>query len=203
MQSHKGSLHALGPDPVQKLIGKVQTGSGRSGRTAFLGIDGLISLLVGKLRPDIGRKRHLAQPFQNLQEDSLIAEFHDPVSVLFHLGDHSSQLTFAENDLLAHLHFSAWLAEAFPLLIPQIPQKQDLHCTARRTVAQKSGWQHPGIVHNQAVTRLEIIQNVKKMPVGSLARIAVQNQQPGGIPLQQGSLRDQLFRQIIPKVMGL
>ena len=177
---------------------------GRGCSRAYLpGINGLVALLVSQFCLNVRRQRHFTQPFQHLKENPLIVEFHHTVAGILHLNDSTSQLAVTENDLITNLHFPAGLAQALPFLVSQIPQQKHFHSAAGRTVAQETGRKHPGIVHYQAVTGLQIIKDIIKMLMGDLSGLPVQNTQPGAVPLLQRGLGDQLFRQVIPKIMGL
>ena len=202
MQRDKGLADTLFTDLFQKLPGKMQPGGRCGGGSHLPGIDRLITLLVLQLRLDIGRQRHLAQTLQNLQENALVVELHHPVSVLPYLFHSGSQFPVAENNLIARLHFPPRLAQALPAFVSQVPQQQHLHRAAGGPVAQQPGRQHPGIVHHQAVSGVQIVDNIVKMLMGDFSGFPVQNHQPGGIPLFQWSLGNQFLRKLIPKIMG-
>ena len=202
MEGDKGGLYALIADFFQQLLGEMQSGGGGGGGADFPGIDGLVALLVGQLCLDVGGQGHFAQPLQYLQEDALVVEFHHPVAVLLHLTHGGSQLAVPEGYGVALPHFAPGLAQAFPLLVPQIPQQQHLYRAAGGTMPHQPGGQHPGVVEHQAVAGVQIVDNVIKMLVGNLAGFPVQHHQPGAVPLFQGSLGNQFFRQIIIKIMG-
>ena len=53
-----------------------------------------------------------------------------------------------------------------------------------------------------AVAGLQIFQNIKKLPVGHLARFAVKHHKAGMIPLFKRGPGDQFLRQIIVKITG-
>ena len=202
VQCDKGSFHTLVPGLVQQFLRPVQSGGGGSGGANSPGIHGLIPLLVHKLFFDVRRQGHLTQAFQHFQEDSLIVKLHHPVAGFLYLNHCGSEFSVTENDLVAHLHFPAGLAQAFPFLIPQVPQQQYLYRTAGGAVTQKPCRKHPGIVHHQAVTGIEAIQYIIKMKVRNLTALPVQLQKPRRIPLLQRGLGDQLFRKFIKKIGG-
>ena len=198
VQRHKGGLNTLFPGLIQQLPGPVQTGCRGRGGADCPAVHGLVPFLILQLRLDVGRQGHLAQALQDLQEDPLIVEFHHPVAVLLNRRNRGGQLTVAEDDLVAQLHLPARLAQALPFLIAKIPQQKHLHGTAGGPVAQEPGGQHSGIVHHQAVTGAQIVQDIIKMPVRHFSGLPVQDTQPGGIPLFQRSLGNQLLGQIVP-----
>ena len=127
-------------------------------------------------------------------------KFHHTVAVFFDFHHSGGQFAVTEDHFVACLHLATGLTEAFPLFVAKVTQKQYLHCATGGAVAQKAGRQNTGVVHHQAVTRLQIIDNIVKMFVLNLAGHAIQLQHPRGIPLLQGGLSDQFLRKIEPKV---
>ena len=202
MKGNESGADSLGPNFIQQLLGKVQTCRGRRSGTHLPGVDRLIPLLIFQFRLNVGRQWHLAQPLQNFQENPLIVEFHHPVPVFPDLPDSGCQFAVAKNDLVSRLHFPSGLAQALPALVPQVPQQKHLHHTASGAMTHQPGGQHPGIIHHQAVPRLQVLHNIIKMPVGHFSGPAVQNHQPGSVPPLQRRLGNQLFRQVIVKVAG-
>ena len=148
MQGDKRRSYSLGPDFIQQLRGKMQSGCGGSGRTYLPGVHGLIPLPVGKLRLDVRRQGHFAQLVQNLQENPLVVKFHNPVPVLLDSPDCGGQLPVSKGDCASRLHLPAGLYQALPALVPQVPQKQNLYYAAGGPVAQKPGGEYPGVVHH-------------------------------------------------------
>ena len=179
----------------------MQSRRGCGGGADLTGIDGLIPLLILKFLLDVGRQGHLPKAFQHFQKNSFVPEFHHPVAVLPHFPNNGRQLAVSENDLVADLHFPTGLAQALPALVAQVPQKQHLHHAAGGTVPHEPGGQHPGIVHHQTVAGVQIVDDVVKMLMLNFPGFPVQHHQPGTVPPLQRRLGDQLFRQIIPKIM--
>ena len=202
MEGDKGLADSLLPDSIQQLPGEVQSRCGGRCRTQGPGVHRLVALLVLELLLNIRRQRHFTQALQNLQKNSLIMKLHHPVSVLLHLGHRGGEGSISEAHRLALLHFPARLHQALPGSASQIPQQQDLHSPACGPLAQKAGRQHPGVIHHQAVPRIQIVDDIIKMPVLQRAGSPVQHQKPGAVPPLQRRLGNQLLRQIIPKIMG-
>ena len=201
MQGYKCCINTFCPSLLQQFIGPVQSGSRCRGRTNLFGINSLITLLVSQFCLNVRRQRHLAQAFQHFQENAFIAEFYHTVTVFLDSGDNRGEFSVAEDNLVANLHLSAGLTETFPLLITQVPQEQHFYRATGGTMTQKSCGQHTGVIHNQAIAGLQKINNIIKMPMLYFAGFLIQYQQPGRVPLLQRSLGDQLFGQIIPKVL--
>ena len=59
-------------------------------------------------------------------------ELHYPVSILLDPSDSGGENAVAKTHFLAQPHFPAWLYQALPGSVSQIPQEQHLHRPARR-----------------------------------------------------------------------
>ena len=60
VQSNLTVANALGSDPLEKLIGEMQACGRSSSRAFFLGVHGLIVVLILQLLGDIWRERHIS-----------------------------------------------------------------------------------------------------------------------------------------------
>ena len=60
---------------------EMETSCWCSGRAIFLGIDRLVTVTVFQFFMDIRWQWHLAQAFQNLKEDTIVAKFYDSSTV--------------------------------------------------------------------------------------------------------------------------
>ena len=203
VQGDKSRFYPLGPDFIQQFLGKMETGCGRGGRPHLPGIHGLVPLLVRQLRLDVGRQGHFPQFLKDFQKDARIVKLYYPVSVLLNLPDRGGKLPVPKGDHTSRLHFPAGLYQTLPAFVPQVPQKQNLYHAAGGAVAQKPGWEYPGVVHHQAVPGIQIVDNIIKMIVTNRPALAVQHHQTGSVPPLQGCLGDQFLGQIIVKIMGL
>ena len=188
-------------DLVQKLLGKMQTRSGRGGRSIHLGINGLIALPVGKLRLDIGRQWHFPQAFQNFKKDTLIVELHQAVARVQDLLHRGSQRAVAEGQFRTGLQFPSRLNQALPHAAALVRQQQDLSRPAGgNPLAQQTGGDHAGVIHHQAVARTQIFRQIVKMSVLQSAVLPVQHQQTGAVAALQRRLGDQFLGQVIVKI---
>ena len=177
---------------------------GGGGRTHLPGVDGLIPLRVVKLGLNVRRQRHLAQLLQLFQENALIVEADQPVTALQHLGDLGGELALAEGHLRTRTHLTAGPHQALPGLVAPVDEQQHLHrAPAGLPMADKPGGQHPGVVEHQAVFRSQQSGQIEKVHMLRFAGMLVQHQQPGGVPLFQRSLSDQLLRQVKVKIRRL
>ena len=178
---------------IQQFLGEVQARRGGGSGAVDLGVHRLVALLVLKLLLDIGGQGHFPQPLQHLQENPLIIEAHQAVAagqLLHHLR---RQFPVAEGQLRPGAHPLARPHQALPGLVPPVDQQQHLaRAAAGQPVAQQTGRKHPGIIEDQAVAGPEILRKIVKIPVLPRAGVLVQHQQPGGVPLGDGRLGDQL-----------
>ena len=91
--------------------------------------------------------------------------------------------------------------QALPGILSPVNKQQHLTGTAaRQTLTQKSGRKHSGIVEDQAVAGMQILRQIKKMPVLPGAAFFIQHQQTRGIPLFNRCLGDQLLWEIKIKI---
>lgn len=164
IQRHIGKAHALGRDPLQQLGGKMQPRRWRCRRADDLGIDGLIALAVGKLRLDVGRKRHFAELLQNLKKNALVMKSHQPIAAFQHGLHRRSQLTLSEGQLCPLVELAAGLDEAFPQAAALVRQQQHLGCAAAwYAVPQKPRRNDARVVHDKAVTGMQMVDELIKM----------------------------------------
>jgi hypothetical protein len=63
-------------------------------------------------------------------------EFHHSVTGFLNFHNLCGQLAVTKDDLIADLHLSARLTQAFPALIAQVSQQQHFHGAAGRPVTQ-------------------------------------------------------------------
>ena len=113
------------------------------------------------------------------------------------------QGAISKGQLRTGLGLSARLGQTFPDAVSLVLEKQNLHSPqSGHPVAQKACRQHPGVVEHQAVSGIQQLQNVRKMPVADVPGSPVQGHEPGGVPLLQRRLGNQLLRQIIVKIMS-
>ena len=203
VEGHPGQIHALVPELLQELRRKVQTGGRRGGGAVDAGIDGLIPFLILQLLLDIGGQGHLSKLAQDLQEDALIAEADLFLAVVQGFHDLGGELSVAEAELRADRGLPARARQAFPDVAAGILEQKDLHSPAAgNAVAHQTGRKDAGIVQNQRVAGLEIVDHVVKMPVLDLSALPAENQQSGAVALLKRRLRDQLRRKLIVKIMG-
>ena len=100
------------------------------------------------------------------------------------------------------MELAVGLDEAFPQAAALVRQQQHLGCAAAwYAVPQKPRRNDARFIDDQRVTGIQVVQNIVKMPVADFSGLAVQDHQPGGVPLLQRGLSNQLLRQVIVKIM--
>ena len=100
------------------------------------------------------------------------------------------------------MRLAARLREAFPDAVSLVLEQQHLNRAAGRdTVPEQARRKHAGIIHHQTVAWPQKLNKIVKMPVRDLAGFPVKRHKPGGVAPLQRCLRDQLFRQIVIKIM--
>ena len=202
MQRDIRFLNALGGELVQQLLRKVQTGCRCGGRAVDFGIDGLVAFAVLQFFLDVRRQRHFSEPFQHLKEDPLIVELHELVAVVPLPYYGRRQIAVSEGQLCPGVRLAARLRKALPDAVSLILEQQHLDRAAgRHPMAEQACGQHTGVVHDQAISWLQKLKQVVKMPVRDLARFPVERHEPGRVAALQRRLRDQLLRQIVIKIM--
>ena len=178
----------------------MQTCGGGGGGAVDLGVYRLIAFSVGQLLLDIGRQGHLAQALQHLQEDALIMEPDQLIARIQGVHNRGRQGAISKGQLRTGLGLSARFGQAFPDAVSLVLEQKNLH--GPHPVAQKACRQHTGVVEYQAVSGIQQIQNVIKMPVTDVPGSPIQGHEPGSVPLLQRCLGNQLLRQIIVKIMS-
>ena len=190
-----------------QFLGKVKA-RGRGGSRAIdPGVNGLIPFLVLKLRFDIRGQRHAAQPFQYLQEDPLVGETDKAIASLHLLDDLPGKFAVSKGDLGSGAQLLPGTYQAFPDIIAPVDQQQNLAGAPHRSVTvnpapQEPGRQNAGVIHNEAVSRIEQGRQFIKVTVLPLASYLVQHKETGAVPLLKRCLRNQFLREVKIKIMG-
>ena len=150
---------------LQQLPGEVQSRRGGRCRTQGPGVHRLVALLVLELLLDIRWQRHFAQALQNLQENALDNET-APAGCRPPAPGSPSAVSAP----------SAEASTAWPCCIfrpgftrhSQAPPPRSCSSSTstgpacRQPLAQQAGGQHPGVVHHQAVPRIQIVRRYHK-----------------------------------------
>ena len=138
----------------------------RSRRAAGLpGVYCLIPFWIGQLRFDIWRQRHLSQPLQYLEEQTIIPEMDDPVAAIRHLFHNACQLSVTEADFCSGAHLFSRTAQTLPAAAAKISEQDDLDSASRGPDAEKTRRDHSGVVQDQAVTGLKVGRQIIEISV--------------------------------------
>ena len=203
VQQHRHDVHALCPDALHQLRREVQARRGCGGAALLLRVHRLVALPIRKLLVNVGRQRHLAQLVQRGLHRALAGEVHDAPAVLLHLRDGRHQPSAAEEHLRTRAQLLARAHDGLPPLGRKLLEQQDLTCPAAGTLADQPRGNHPRFIDHQRVARVQIVDDVVKMPVLDAVVTPVQHHQTAVIPRLHRGLRNALLRQIIHKIRQL
>ena len=204
MQEDRHHGDPLLPDTVQQLRREVETGGRRGGGAVLFRIDGLVPVAVFQLFMDIRRKGHLAQTVEDLLKDAVVDKADGASADFLHIAeDLAGQEPVPENTAGSGLQPAAGADQGFPLGGAEAPEEQDFHRDAGILLdAEQARGNHAGLINDQRVSRIQVIDNVKEMPVFYGAILPAVNQQAALIPRFHGGLGDQLFRKFIIEIGG-
>ena len=177
MKRYISHLHAHLLHLLQQFLRKVQPRRRCRRRADYLRVYRLISLPVLELFLNVRRQGHFPQPVQHLQKDPLIVKLYQPVSALQNLGHFRCQLSVTEAEPGSPAQMLPGPNQAFPGLITPVNKQQHLAGAAsRQSLPEKSCRQHPGVVQNQAVSLVQIIRQIIKMPMLPSTAVFIQHQ---------------------------
>ena len=117
MKRYMGDRDSHSLDLRQQVLCEVESRRGGRCRSLMLCVNGLIAGLVLKLVSDIRRKRHLAQPVENLLEDPLVGKLYQPVSFLYNIHHRTRQQPVAKGNHRADLRLFSRLHQRLPDVI--------------------------------------------------------------------------------------
>ena len=164
-------------------------------------VDRLIAFLILQLFRDIGRKRHFADLVQSGEKVFITVKVHDSVSVVPDLCNRGCQDPVSERKARAFTSFSAGFAQCFPAVAADLPQQKKFYtrsCSVFYPI--DPGRQNPGIVGDDQITFIQIINDIIKMPVFYSTVGAVQYEHPRTVARLYGRLRYQFLGKVIIKV---
>ena len=202
VQGDKGKLDALFFDAGEQLPGEVQAGGRRGGRAGGFGIHGLIALGVVQLFLDVGRQRHRAKLFEDFQENAVVVEPEKAVAVRrVHRFHRCGQQAAPKRQFHALAGLFARAGQAFPEAAAMVGQQQDFN---RRRAAlgmpHQARRDDAGVVHHQAIARVQIVGQVGEVAMGDAAGSAVEHQKARGVALRKRVLRDQTLGKVKIKI---
>ena len=220
--------HALLLDALDELGREMQArGRSRSAMLLLHGVDGLVLLGIALVIGDIGRQRHVARSVDRLVEraqgavgvlpDRLEAHQAPAAAIVDELEDGRAQhdrsplgrqgAAGAVLDLGTGLQALARVHQALPhdphrIDVLAAIQQQGLRRAARRLPADQARRHDTGLVRDQHVARLQVIDDIAEDAVVDGAVAAMEHEQAARIAGFGGRLGDQLIGQVVIKVIG-
>ena len=201
VQRHRRDVDPLCADLVQQFVGEVQPRGRCSGRTQLVGIDGLVALVVLKLRGDVGRQRHVADLLEHrVDAFPLVGKADQAVAALHRLQHLAGHQPIAKGELDPRLCLFTGFDQRFPDVLLLLFQQQHLDVPAGVGLdAVQARRDNAGVVDHQQVAWIQIVDDVIKMMVAARAALAVHHQQARVVPRLNRRLCDLLLGQIKPK----
>ncbi len=184
-------------------------------------VDGLVLLAVALVVRDVGRRGHVARLVDGLVQREALRrrEAHQAAAaVVLQVVDHLA----GQHDGPAHRRVDAALAvldhrtllqalagldQALPhvaervLVLAALEQQRLAHAARALLVTHEPRGHHAGLVRDHEVARLEVVHDVVEVPVLDAAVVAVQHEQPAGVPRLRRLLRDELLGEVVVKVV--
>ena len=201
MERHIGDVNTFLPDAFHQLLGEVQPCGRSCGGTQLVTVDSLIALLVLQLLGDVRGKRHLSYFIERGEKAFVTVKIHHAVAVVLYSRDRRRQQTVPKGKVCSLARLFARLAECFPAVTADLTEQQKFHPRARFVLyAVNPGGQHARIVGDNQITLVEIIDDIAEAAVLHASAASVKNQQTRAVARFNGSLRYQLFGQVVVKI---
>lgn len=194
------------PEPGQEGLGEVQACGGRGDAAGLFREDGLVSISIqGPIGAiDIGGKRQMAQPLEELQEVGAALKSHRASAVRMDRDD-SAGFDVSQPDHSPDLKLPARANEGAELSVVFRLRKQieDLGAPSTPGRAQEAGRQNPAPVDHQQVSGSEKIGQGEETRVRQSPGDPVEDQKPRRVPILKRDLRDAVRRQVEIEFPGL
>ena len=164
----------------------------------------LIHVRIFQLVCDVRRQRHLTEPFQNLLKDPVIIEFHQAIPIIQNIHDFCGQRAVAKGHFRPRTQLLAGTHQCLPNIILTPLQQQNFRiCAGSLLGSEESCRNHSGVVQNQRLSRLQVINNVMENLMLQLTGIPVNAEHSAAVPLLIGILRNQFLWQVKIIIRGL
>ena len=185
VHSEESGINALDFHALHQLAAKVETGSRSHHSTLILGKDALVAVGVfgSRLALDIQRDRSLAKSEKvgfKLIVRAVVEESQSAASrsgVVDNLSHH--RVVESEIELVADADFACRLHEHVPQLVLFIQLTQQEHLdfgTGLFLVAVEASREHLGVIEDEAVAIVEVVENLLKHTVLNFTGLAMENQ---------------------------
>ncbi len=206
MEHHGRDPNALFADAVEQRGGEMQSRRG-SGRRALLArVDRLVAVTVGKALGDVGRQGHHADLLQDIVNTGIrlviVGKANDAVALFDDVGHRGTQDAAAEDQLHTDTRTLPGLDQGLPGIQLMLTQEQqlDLCLLAPCHVSVKTGGDDLGIIDDQHVAGVEIVDNIVKMAVRHRSRAPIEHHQARMVARFHRMLRDALLGEVIIKI---
>ena len=171
----------------------MQSCGGRRGGAVDFAVDRLIFGIIRQLLLNIRRKRHCAYFGEDILKHTVEDKFHHAFAFLPALGDFGGKLV-GKDDFRADIQFFARTNDATPMGVIDTAKEQKLNLARKAlSMPDQTGGNDLGIIDDEDVAGVKIVQNVGKHFVFPFPRLAVNDQKTRRVPGLRGVLGDQFF----------
>ena len=200
VQGDVGGVNALIRELSEYVLGEVKPGGGGGGGAGFPAVDRVVSVLILELLGDVGRKRHLTYPVENVEEMPLKGKADHAVAIV-------NDVQYLGGKSLGEIHDRAGLQalsgvdEGLPLGQAQPLQQKEFNVAAAAALrAVNTRREHLAVVHDEQVAGAQVLIYIVEVIMGDLSRGAVYCHQPGAVPWLHRGLGDELLRQVVVEI---
>ena len=160
VQRNKRHLNAFFAQLRQQRLVKVQASGGRSHGARFFAIHGLVQLAVGLFvrTLNVRRQRHMADSVENIQYAARVVERHFKQRVVACHHGRFNAFIVAKQQLGAGFRRFRGANMCQNTFIIQHALDQHLNLAAAGFTAKQAGRDHAGIIKNQQIARVELVE---------------------------------------------
>src|SRR5207237_1475868 len=164
----------------------------------------LVTLLVGEVLLDVGRRRHLSDSSNLLQRVGGAIQMDDGGASAL-LLDRSAQHRIVEANPRAGGQAAAGTGQRFPAIAfpVQRPEQEHLGLSPIIAAAEEARRENSAVIQHQQIAGLEEPWQLANGAVDQPIRDGIEYEHPGGVALSRRMLRDPLARQVVIEVSGL
>ena len=204
MKRDIGQIDSLVLNLFQKLLGKMKPCRRRCRASVKLRIHCLVHVRIFQLVCDVRRQRHLTEPVQHLLKNSIIIKLHQTISIVQNIHDFCGQRAVAKGHSRSRAKLLAGTHQCLPdIILTPLQQKNFRICAGSLLGSEESCRNHSGVVQNQRLSRLQVINNVMENLMLQLTGIPVNAEHSAAVPLLIGILRNQFLWQVKIIIRGL
>jgi len=201
MQGDMPELHAAFAQRIEQGIVEMQARSRRGNGADLAREHGLVTLGIVRagLALDVGRQRQAPGVQQPVLQRFRQVEAQLPEAGLV-AGQHLGLAASIERDPAAGLRRLADAELRARLVVRQQALDQDFHAPACGLVAEQPRRNHPGVVEDQQIARLQQGRQVAHLQIRQRGIARRHQQQPTGRAFRQRRLRNQRFGQVVMEI---